>query len=89
MLGPGRRDRFLRGLAATPDVCVIGASDSRFRNFRVTGDGRLLVLDWARRAVVQEFVIPNSGAIADLRVLDEPDLCHPVTPPAGPPSPRE
>jgi hypothetical protein len=69
---------FTRGLACTKDALFVGASEhAPYAKDRRSCHGGIWVLDpetWQARNYVD---LGRVGAIHDVRILDEPDFCHP------------
>lgn len=78
----GSRD-FLRGLAVCSKYIIIGVSDwSKHSNEdRVRdADGTILVLNRSDYKIVKRIILPKSGDITEIRLLDEFDRSHYVQP---------
>lgn len=74
------RPGYARGFAMTKQHFVVATSMSRPRAERHAGDAWIHVIDRETRTTLQEVRLPGTGAINDLRLLDEYDYAHGVKP---------
>ena len=65
-----------RGLAATNNHIYVGSSSYSARSTRSEGESGIWVLDAGRFTTVDYHALGHFGGVHDIRVLDEPDLCH-------------
>jgi hypothetical protein len=65
-----------RGLASNGEYVFVGHSAIGTREARVNRDGRIWVIDRMSWKTVDSILLPGSGNVHDLRIVDEPDLCH-------------
>lgn len=74
------QERFARGLAVTKDVFVVGFTKWRDRSDRFNEDAWIQLIDRQSGSAQSEIVLPDSGNINDLRLLDAIDFAHLVEP---------
>ena len=75
------RPGFSRGLAFTGEYLIVAISEHRSsRTDRAYGDSWIQVIDRRDKEVVAEHLLPSTGSINDLRVLDEYDYAHCISP---------
>jgi hypothetical protein len=72
-----------RGLAATPDVIVVGLSEFTPRAERATSNGGFAIIDRTSFRTVTEYWFEGIGNVHEVRVLSEPDECHTSRMPGG------
>ncbi len=65
-----------RGLASNGEYVFVGHSAIGTRETRVSRDSRIWVIDRATWKTVDSLLLPGSGNVHEIRILDEPDLCH-------------
>jgi hypothetical protein len=74
---------YLRGLAATDKVVILGESGRNKRDLRKTSVGGLWILDRETWKALDYLCLGPFGAVNEVRILDEPDLAHHGSPFAG------
>ena len=72
--------RFARGLSMTDDYFIVALSEFLTRNKRHVGDSWVQIISRHNGSVVQEWHLPDTGSINDLRLLDDYDYAHCVPP---------
>lgn len=73
----GQEGQFVRGLAVTPEVFVVGCFPyDPVRHKRRTGHAFLVIVDRKKQKVKKRIRVENVGNINDIRILDVPDLAH-------------
>lgn len=77
----GQDGQFVRGLAATEKNFILGCFpyDPK-RHKRRRGDAWIVVVDRQKGREVKRITVRDMGNINDIRILDEPDLCHGIEP---------
>jgi len=65
-----------RGLACAGDYIFVGMSQAADRLGRTKSDGGVWILDRNTFQEIDFIVLPKSGGVHELRVVDEPDECH-------------
>jgi len=74
---------YLRGLAATETIVILGESGRTKRDLRRTSVSGLWVLDRQTWKALDYLCLGPYGAVNEVRILDEPDLAHNASPFAG------
>jgi hypothetical protein len=69
-----------RGLAATESLIFVGSSINGSRASRRQGETGIWTVDAARFSTLDYHALGHFGGVHDIRLLDEPDLCHPHGP---------
>lgn len=72
---PMGSDAFMRGLARTSKYFYFGMSLSEPREKRGIGDSTVLIM-YKNFKIKDEIVLKDTGALCDIRIIDEPDLAH-------------
>jgi hypothetical protein len=67
---------YTRGLAATDKLVLVGHSDTSPRADRSSSESGLWILDRRDFRVLDYQYLGHFGAVQDVRIVDEPDLCH-------------
>jgi hypothetical protein len=67
---------FTRGLAATDGIILVGHSENSPRADRSSSESGLWILDRRDFRVLDYQYFGHFGAVQDVRIVDEPDLCH-------------
>jgi hypothetical protein len=67
---------YTRGLAATSEIVLVGHSDIAPRSDRRFSETGLWVLDRRDFRLLDYQYLGHFGAVQDVRIVDEPDLCH-------------
>src|SRR3954447_11405323 len=75
-----QREGFARGFAMSESYFIIGASEAVPRRERHRGNSLIQLIDRSRGVVVSEVPLQGTGAINDLRLLDEYDYAHGIKP---------
>jgi len=65
-----------RGLAVSSDYIFIGRTEFGRRYTRKINNGGVWIVDRKSLRTVHKMVFKGSGCIHEVRILDEPDLCH-------------
>ena len=65
-----------RGLAAHRDQVFVGQSKIGKREERVHRESRIWVVDRKSWRTLDSISLPGSGNLHELRIVDQPDLCH-------------
>jgi hypothetical protein len=71
----GERQGYLRGLAATDEVILVGHSERSPRSDRRSSETGLWILDRDFRTLDYQY-LGHFGAVQEVRIVDVPDLCH-------------
>jgi hypothetical protein len=74
---------YLRGLAATHRVVILGESGRATRDLRKTSVSALWIIDRQTWKALDYLCLGPYGAVNEVRILDEPDLAHNASPFAG------
>jgi hypothetical protein len=67
---------YTRGLAATGEVILVGHSDNSPRADRRSSETGLWILDRRDFRMLDYQYLGHFGGVQDVRIVDEPDLCH-------------
>jgi hypothetical protein len=65
-----------RGLAANEEHIIVGISALASRGDRKDSDSGFCIIDRKSMRTLDTIIFPGCGAIHDVRLLDEVDLCH-------------
>ena len=76
VLWSNQHEGFTRGLAATNNIVLVGHSDRSTRAMRNFSETGLWILSRADFTLLDYQCLGNFGAVQEVRILDEPDLCH-------------
>jgi hypothetical protein len=74
------RQGYARGFSMTSEYFVVAISEALSRGDRHGGDSWIQLIDRQKSAMVAEFYLPDTGSVNDLRLLDEYDYAHCLTP---------
>jgi hypothetical protein len=74
------RQGYARGFSVTQGYFIVGISEKLIRDERHGGDSWIQVIDRQLGTLVSELHLVDTGSINDLRVLDEYDYGHCVSP---------
>ena len=77
---PLTRSGYARGFAMTDQYFIVAISEFLVRDERHGGDSWIHVIDRVDGTVVNEVHLSDTGSINDLRLLDEYDYGHGVSP---------
>lgn len=77
---PLPREGYARGFAMTAEHFIVGISEFRSRDERREGNSWVQVIDRRQGALVEDFQLPDTGCINDLRLLDAHDYAHWIEP---------
>jgi hypothetical protein len=67
---------YTRGLAATDKIILVGHSENSPRTHRRFSETGLWILDRPNLRMLDYQYLGHFGAVQDVRIVDEPDLCH-------------
>jgi len=70
------RGYITRGLAANATCVVVGLSALASRGDRKDSDSGFCIVDRKTMRTLDTYIFPGVGAVHEIRLLDEPDLCH-------------
>lgn len=65
-----------RGLAVNDSYVIVGLSSLSPRADRKDNDSGFALIDRKTMKTLDTFVFPQNGVVHEIRLLDEPDLCH-------------
>ncbi len=83
---PLSRSGYARGFAVTSRYFVVAISEYLKRGLRHCGDSWIQLIDRQNDQLISELLLKDAGSVNDLRILDEYDFAHCVSPfntPAG------
>jgi len=67
---------FTRGLAVSEELIFIGGSQYQERRERYWKSGKLWIVDRKTLRLLDEFPLPGSGDVQELRIVGQVDECH-------------
>lgn len=77
---PLSKPGYARGFAVTSQHFIVATSEFLSRGERHAGDSWIQLIDRYQGIAINEFHLPDTGSINDLRLLDEYDYAHWIDP---------